>query len=114
MGVQDSSQGGMRDKACELKAVMDRTPCAPFQALTNQSSTSATTRVRTWKERIFGIGPEDLKIGQAESKLINPLSPFSIGWTIATAILLAYTALVTPAQISFGWLDPQCTPTPTV
>ena len=77
-------------------------------------STTATTRVRTWEEKIFGIGPEDLKIGQPESRLINPLSPFSIGWTIATAIFLAYTALVTPAQISFGWLDPQCTPTPTV
>ena len=97
MEVQDSAQEGRRDKACEIKAV-----------------TTATTRVRTWEEKVFGIGPEDLEIGQAESKLINPLSPFSIGWTIATAMLLAYTALVSPAQISFGWLDPQCTPTPTV
>ena len=63
---------------------------------------------------IFGIGPEDLDIGQVESKLISPLSPFSIAWTLATAILLAYTAVVTPPQISFGWLDPPCTPNPTL
>jgi len=97
-----------------MKLGSTATLCRENAAVFDLSITTATARVRTWKEKVLGIGPEDLEIGQLESKLINPLSPFSIGWTIATAILLAYTALVTPAQISFGWLDPQCTPTPTV
>jgi hypothetical protein len=46
--------------------------------------------------------------------LISPLSPFSLCWTLSTALLLAYTAVVTPPQISFGWLDPPCSPSPTV
>ena len=103
--LRNATIKGRRDKVPEMKV------CSTATA---QSTTTATTRVRTWEEKVFGIGPEDLKIGQAESKLINPLSPFSIGWTIATAMLLAYTALVKPAQINFGWLDPQYTPTPTV
>jgi len=71
-------------------------------------------RLRSWKERVFGIGPEDLGLGQVESSLISPLSPFSLCWTLITALLLAYTAVVTPPQISFGWLDPPCSPSPTV
>ena len=97
-----------------MKLGSTATLCRENAAVFDLSITTATARVRTWKEKVLGIGPEDLEIGQLESKLINPLSPFSIGWTIATAILLGYTALVTPAQISFGWLDPACTPTPTV
>ncbi len=68
--------------------------------------TSTKVQILTAEEQIFGIGPEDLDIGQPESKLISPLSPFSIAWTLATAVLLAYTAVVTPPQISFGYLHP--------
>jgi len=45
--------------------------------------------------------------------LIYPLSVFGITWVSITAVLLAYTALVTPPVIAFHWLDPDCTVIPT-
>jgi len=66
------------------------------------------TGTRTWVKFFFGIGEEHAVSGQPESRLIYPLSYFSIGWLSITALFLAYTAVVTPAMISFHWLDPEC------
>jgi hypothetical protein len=46
-------------------------------------------------------------------RVIYPLSVFGITWVSITAVLLAYTALVTPPVIAFHWLDPDCTAIPT-
>jgi hypothetical protein len=66
-------------------------------------------------KRVFGIGPEhpDLQ-GMPPSRLIYPLSPFGISWVVITAVLLLYTAVVTPAVIVFHWLDEPCYPIPTL
>ena len=48
------------------------------------------------------------------SNLIHPLSPWGVGWVCSTAALLLYTAVVTPAVITFHWLDPACTAVPTL
>jgi CRP-like cAMP-binding protein len=63
---------------------------------------------RTWMKFLFGIGEEHALSGQPESRLIYPLSYFSIAWLSITGLFLAYTAVVTPAMISFHWLDPEC------
>lgn len=52
---------------------------------------------RAWSQRVFGCGPS--------SKLIHPLSRFSLAWLSVTAVLLGYTAIVTPSMIAFHWLD---------
>ena len=67
---------------------------------------------RSFKKRVFGIGPDNRLI--PASKLVFPLSPFGIFWLVMTAILLAYTAIVTPPVIAFHWLDPPCVKVPTL
>ena len=69
---------------------------------------------RTWMQFIFGIGPEDNTRAMPASRLIHPLSNFGIAWVFTTAFFLVYTAIVTPPIISFSWLDPDCTPNPTL
>ena len=44
-----------------------------------------------------------MSTGQPASKLIYPLSHFGVAWILTTALLLAYTAIVTPPMISFHW-----------
>jgi hypothetical protein len=52
-----------------------------------------------------------LDSGQKGSRMINPTSQFILGWTLLTALMLSYTAIVTPPVISYGWMDPsECTP----
>ena len=68
----------------------------------------------SWMKFLFGIGEEHALSGQPESRLIYPLSYFSIVWLTVTAMFLAYTAVVTPAMISFHWLDPNCAIVPTL
>ena len=48
------------------------------------------------------------------SRVIYPLSPFSVGWTALTCFFLLYTAIVTPAVIAFHWLDEDCERVPTL
>ena len=67
---------------------------------------------RTLRKRIFGIGPSNHSM--PTSRLVYPLSPFGVSWLVLTAILLAYTAIVTPPVISFHWLDPPCVRVPTM
>ena len=71
----------------------------------------ATSR-DTIVKRIFGIGPEHGDM--PASKLIYPLSPFGVAWLAVTAILLVYTAIVTPPVIAFHWLDEDCVTLPTL
>ena len=78
------------------------------------SGNARTKRIDTWMDRIFGMGPEDLETGKIASRMISPVSPFCIGWTIFTAIFLAYTAIVTPPVIAYCWNDPPCAPVPTL
>ena len=42
------------------------------------------TGTRTWVKFFFGIGEEHALSGQPESRLIYPLSYFSIGWLSIT------------------------------
>ena len=44
-----------------------------------------------------------MSTGQPASKLVYPLSHFGVAWILTTALLLAYTAIVTPPMISFHW-----------
>jgi len=61
----------------------------------------------------FGIGPQTLMM--PASRLLYPLAPFSLAWTVLTALFLAYTAVVTPAVIAFFWKAPECSrPPPTI
>lgn len=63
-------------------------------------------------KRIFGIGPCD---GTVEaSQLVHPHSNFHVSWISLTACFLLYTAIVTPAVISFHWLDGECEIVPTL
>ena len=49
-----------------------------------------------------------------KSSLIYPLSRFSLTWVVFTAILLLYTAVVTPPVIAFYWNSHPCTVPPTL
>ena len=66
----------------------------------------------TLLKRVFGIGAKDA-LGPA-SRLIHPLSPFAMSWLALTCLCLAYTAVVTPAVLSFHWLDGPCDQVPTL
>ena len=63
-------------------------------------------------KRIFGIGRKDNLT--PDSRLIYPMSPFSLIWLGLTCTFLAYTAIVVPAVISFHWLDEPCVFPPTL
>jgi hypothetical protein len=57
-------------------------------------------------KRVFGIGMRSHDM--PASKLIYPGSSFSLVWTILTALLLVYTAICTPAVVSFYWKAGLC------
>ena len=75
-------------------------------------ATTKRNKKVTLVKRIFGIGPEHGDM--PASKLIYPLSPFGVAWLAVTAILLVYTAIVTPPVIAFHWLDEDCVTLPTL
>ena len=52
---------------------------------------------------MFGIGPEDPRLGTPKSRLIFPLSRFGLFWVFLNVIFLAYIAIVTPPMIAFYW-----------
>jgi len=62
---------------------------------------------------IFGISSTAAKSRPA-SKLIYPYSLFALVWLWLTCMFLLYTAVVTPATISFHWLDAECDSVPTL
>ena len=66
----------------------------------------------TLLKTIFGIGPRTHYM--PASRMIYPYSPFGVFWTVMTGIFLLYTAIVTPAVISFHWLDEDCVTVPTM
>ena len=66
----------------------------------------------TLRKRIFGVGPKDKH--HPPSRMVYPFSPFALAWTLLTAVLLLYTAVVTPPVIAFYWLDDECAPVPTL
>ena len=94
--------------------------CSRPDVLT-QSCNAAQVR-RRWEEpeeqtrsrmkRVFGIGPKDF--ASPSSRLIYPLSQFAVTWMGITCVCLLYTAIVTPAVISFHWLDEPCDVVPTL
>ena len=61
---------------------------------------------------VFGIGEETQ--ASPASRMIYPFSPFGVMWLGVTCLLLLYTAIVTPAVISFHWLDEECMSVPTL
>jgi hypothetical protein len=93
--------------ACECKSLRLKW----VQAL-QMNQSHWTSSGPTILKRIFGIGPHDIS-GPA-SRLIHPQSPFALVWLWVTCVCLAYTAIVTPAVLSFHWLDAPCDTVPTL
>ncbi|EKX43259.1 hypothetical protein GUITHDRAFT_140581 [Guillardia theta CCMP2712] len=58
-------------------------------------------RAMGWKRRIFGIGPKLL--GIPGSRMVHPESLFAQGVALLSALLLIYSAIVTPVIVGFYW-----------
>ena len=56
---------------------------------------------------LFGIYPK-ATLGNKQSRIVNPESPFYIGVTAVSVVLLLYVALIVQVEVGFFWKHDLC------
>ena len=111
--VAQSANAGCEESS-QLAPSLERRDSLILYPGYNPTPSAQPTSNKTFMKYLFGIGPEDRLSGVPKSKLIEPLSIFSVCWVFLTSACLLYTAFITPFMIAYYWLDDPCTAVPTL